>query len=575
MDRRTFMKTGLTFSAGWGSAATSNLKASPHVPLQVQGIGERNQNRSTLACSNGLVATSQPLAAQAGLHVLRSGGNAVDAGIAANAVLGVVEPMSNGPGGDLFALYWHQADQKLYGLNASGRSPGNWGLQTALDMGLTSIDPESPLSWSVPGCVSGWGALSARFGALGFSELMQPAIEYAKSGFPLSPIIANGWLTPSSPPLTNLHQTFCPDGRRPGFGDQVKNPDLAHFYDLLAREGPETFYQGEIAERIVSYSKKVGGRFSLEDFNQHTIDWVDPVTSSYRGFDVWELPPNGQGIAALQMLNLLEHFDIGALKPNSAEHLHLFIEAKKLAFEDRAVYYADMDFAEVPLQELISKEYASERVKLIHPIKASQQVTAGRLGSSADTIYLTSADRHGNMLSLIQSVYHGWGSKWVPDGMGFVLQNRGELFSLNSNDLNRLEPRKRPFHTIIPGFLTRKGQPVLSFGVMGGDFQPQGHAQVLMNMIDFGMSPQQAGEQPRAAHFESSSPTGLRATGPGSVACESMIPMQVREKLEAMGHRLRASTDAHGGYQGIWRMDEPLRYFGGSDPRKDGCAVGY
>ncbi|MDB4664904.1 gamma-glutamyltransferase, partial [Verrucomicrobia bacterium] len=267
--------------------------------------------------------------------------------------------------------------------------------------------------------------------------------------------------------------------------------------------------------------------------------------------------------------------DIGALKPNSAEHLHLFIEAKKLAFEDRAVYYADMDFAEVPLQELISKKYASERVKLIDPNKASQQVTAGRLGSSADTIYLTSADRHGNMLSLIQSVYHGWGSKWVPDGMGFVLQNRGELFSLNSNDLNRLEPRKRPFHTIIPGFLTRKGQPVLSFGVMGGDFQPQGHAQVLMNMIDFGMSPQQAGEQPRAAHFESSSPTGLRATGPGSVACESMIPMQVREKLEAMGHRLRASTDAHGGYQGIWRMDEPLRYFGGSDPRKDGCAVGY
>jgi gamma-glutamyltranspeptidase/glutathione hydrolase len=328
---------------------------------------------------------------------------------------------------------------------------------------------------------------------------------------------------------------------------------MASFFETIAKDGAAAFYQGEVAERIVKFSKAQGGRFSMRDFRNHTATWVEPATSNYRGYDVWELPPNGQGIAALQLLNMLENFDVPSLKPNSAEHLHLFIEAKKLAFEDRAVYYADMDFADVPLKRLISKEYAKERAK----------------------IYLTAADKQGNMISLIQSIYHGWGSHLVPDGLGLCLQNRGELFSLNPNDLNKLEPHKRPFHTIIPGFVTRGGKPLFSFGVMGGDFQPQGHAQVLMNLIDFGMSVQQAGEQPRVQHSESSTPTGYRMVGPGTVSFERHIDESVKHKLTDMGHKLRASTGAFGGYQGIWRKANPRRYFGGSDPRKDGCAIGY
>ena len=575
LDRRKFLQLGTTLSAGAIAPGAMNLNASTEVPLKNTRIGTRNQNRSTLACSHGMVATSQPLAAQAGLDILKKGGNAVDVAIAANAVLSVVEPMSNGPGGDLFAIYWSQKDKKLFGLNASGRSPRNWNLKAAKELGLDQIDPYSPLSWSVPGCVSGWDALSSRFGSLQFPELMSSAIHYAEEGFPLTPIIADGWIGRESSKYTNLYQTFCPEGIRPGFGDWVTNKDLAAFFRTLADQGPSVFYKGEIADKIVRYSKKAGGRFSMPDFENHTTDWIDPVSSSYRGYDVWELPPNGQGIAALQILNLLEHFDIESMGPNSAEQLHLFLEAKKLAFEDRAVYYADMDFAEVPLKELISKSYAEERVKLINPEHAAQKVTPGRLQGSSDTIYLTAADKEGNMISFIQSIYHGWGSKWVPDGLGFALQNRGELFSLNPEDLNKLEPGKRPFHTIIPAFVTKDDEPLISFGVMGGDFQPQGHAQVLMNMIDFGMSPQQAGEQPRVAHFESSTPKGTRSTGPGMVGLEEHISPEVRQALIDKGHRIRRSTGAYGGYQAIWRMEDPIRYFGGSDPRKDGCAVGY
>jgi len=356
---------------------------------------------------------------------------------------------------------------------------------------------------------------------------------------------------------------------------RTKNPGLARFFEIIAKEGAEAFYRGEIAERIVKFSRANGGRFSMRDFQNHSANWVDPVSASYRGYDIWELPPNGQGIAALQMLNILEEFDIGSLKPNSAEHLHLFIEAKKLAFEDRAVYYADMDFAEVPLKELISKEYARQRAKLIDPEHAAQNVKPGRLKGSSDTIYLTTADKDGNMVSLIQSIYYPWGSGFVPDGLGFCLQNRGQLFSLNPSHLNKLEPHKRPFHTIIPAFMTKDGEPVFSFGVMGGSFQPQGHAQVLMNIIDFGMSPQQAGEQPRIRHLESSTPTGRKMAESGSVAFERYIPADVKSELARMGHKLSKRTGAFGGYQGIWRKSNPLRYFGASDPRKDGCAVGY
>ena len=406
------------------------------------------------------------------------------------------------------------------------------------------------------------------------AKVLGAPIEYAREGFPVSPVIARSWgINPERD--RSLAATFLPDGKPVRFGDIHRNPDLAGFFEHIAHGGAKAFYEGEIAERIVAFSKQRGGRFTLRDFRDHRADWVEPVTSSYRGYDVWELPPNGQGIAALQILNLLENFDIGSLEPNSAEHLHLFIEAKKLAFEDRAVYYADMDFADVPVSQLISKEYAQERAKRIDPKRAAREVPAGRLRGSSDTVYLTAADRQGNMISLIQSIYWGWGSRLVPDGLGFPLQNRGQLFSLDPDHLNKLEPHKRPFHTIIPAFVTKAGRPVFSFGVMGGDFQPQGHAQVLMNLLDFGMSVQQAGEQPRACHLESSTPTGRSMQDGGSVGLERHISAAAREKLIAMGHKVRPGFGVWGGYQGIWREDAPLRYFGGSDPRKDGCAMGY
>jgi gamma-glutamyltranspeptidase/glutathione hydrolase len=580
MQRRTFLQ----FLGGIGSATLIPLpfrsdcrageQPSGRPPIQGGLLGSRNQNRSTVVARNGMVCTSQPLASMAGVDVLQAGGSAVDAAIAADAMLGLVEPMSCGVGGDLFAIVWSEKDRKLFGLNASGRSPYDWNLQQARDMGLKEIPVYSPLSWSVPGCVSGWASLHERFGKLSFPKLLEPAIQQAKEGFPVSPIIAHSWSF-GSLDTPGLRSTYMPDGKPVYYGTIFRNPDLAGVYDLLCRQGLAAFYQGEPAEQIVKFSQAQGGRFSLRDFRDHKADWVEPVSTSYRGYDVWELPPNGQGIAVLQMLNLLEHFDIGPMPPNSAEHLHLFIEAKKLAFEDRAVYYADMDFAKVPLRQLISKDYAAERVKLIDRSRAAQEVHCGRITGSSDTIYLTTADRDGNMVSFIQSNFHGWGSGYVPDGMGFCLQNRGLLFALDPSHLNRLEPHKRPFHTIIPAFVTKAGRPAFSFGVMGGDFQPQGHTQVLMNLIDFGMSPQQAGEQPRIEHTESSTPTGSKMVGGGTVGFERGIADEVKLKLAYMGHKVRPNLGAYGGYQGIWRQDTPLRYFGGSDPRKDGCAMGY
>ena len=582
MKRRSFLKLtggacawalmGRNLSFGKGPVDNTALG---RVSIDRRMLRSRNQNRSTVVCQNGIVCTSQPLASIAGIDILKAGGNAIDAAVCANAMLSVVEPMSCGPGGDLFAIVWLEKDKKLYGLNASGRSPYNWSMSDALALGLKGIPISGPLSWSVPGCVSGWAALLERMGRFGFPQVLEAPIHYAREGFAVSPIIAGYWRSVNAKKFPTLAKTFAPNGRIPRFGDIFKNPDMASFFEIISKGGAKAFYRGQIAERIVKFSRANGGRFSMRDFRDHTADWVDPVSANYRGYDVWELPPNGQGIAALQILNILEHFDIPSLGPNSAEHLHLFIEAKKLAFEDRAVYYADMDFAEVPLKKLISKTYAKERAKLIDPKRAAQKVAPGRLSGPSDTIYLTAADKEGNMISLIQSTYYGFGSQMVPDGLGFALQNRGQLFSLNPNDLNKLEPHKRPFHTIIPGFMTQNSKPVFSFGVMGGDFQPQGHSQVLMNIIDFGMSPQQAGEQPRVAHFESSTPTGRKMADAGSVGFERHIPDSVKEELAEMGHKLRSVTGAFGGYQGIWMEPNPRRYFGGSDPRKDGCAIGY
>lgn len=595
MKRRDFFKTsaavGLVsqFSsparAVAGQAAGSKTRSSARTPLGTPGVVDRsklrgrNINRSTVVCRNGVVATSQSVASTVGVDILKAGGNAVDAAVAASAMMSVVEPMSCGPGGDLFAILWVEADKKLYGLNASGRSPYAWNREEAKKRGYDEALPElGPLTWSVPGCVSGWDALQHRFGKLSFKKVLAPAVEYAREGFPVTEIIADGFRGAAHgfKDFPNAARTYLIDGKPPQFGQVFANPDIAHFFEILMRDGAEAFYRGEIAERIVRYSQERGGRFSLKDFEDHEATWVNPVSTSYRGFDLWEIPPNGQGIAALQIANILETFDIPSLSPNSAEHLHLFIEAKKLAFEDRAVYYADMDHADVPLERLISKEYGRSRARLIDRKRASTSVKPGDLDGSKDTIYLCAADGEGNMVSLIQSIYWGWGSREIPTGLGFCLQNRGRSFNLDPKHRNTLEPHKRPFHTIIPGFLTRAGRPTCAFGVMGGDMQPQGHAQVLMNMIDFHMSPQQAGEQPRVQHFGSSNPWGGTMVAGGRVGLEYGIDKEVAERLAEMGHVI-ASTGGgrYGGYQCIRREDEPLRYFAGSDPRKDGSAVGY
>jgi len=565
----TFLGLDLASATAYAASGEGNA-----MRINREMLRARNQNRSTVVCQNGIVCTSQPLASVAGLDILKAGGNAIDAALCADAMLSLVEPMSCGPGGDLFAILWIEKDRKLYGLNASGRSPYDWNLEKAGELGLDLIPAYSPLAWSVPGCVSGWAALVERFGRKSLAQILEAPVHYAREGFPVSPIIAGGWSVDAKRYPT-LAKTFAPDGKTPRYGDIFKNPDLAATFEIIAKGGADAFYKGEIAERIVKFSQSVGGYFSMRDFRDHTATWVEPVNANYRGFDVWEIPPNGQGISALQMLNMLETFDIASLAAGSAEQLHLFIEAKKLGFEDRAVYYTDPEFADVPVKWLISKEYGKARAKLINPKRAAENVAPGRMSGGTDTIYLTAADKEGNMVSLIQSIYHGWGSHYVPDNLGFCLQNRGQGFSLNPKDRNKLEPHKRPFHTIIPAFVTKSGRPVFSFGVMGGDFQPQGHVQVLMNLLDYGMSPQQAGEQPRVEHVGSSQPTGQRMKGAGSVNLERGIPDSVRAALVALGHNVNKGVGAFGGYQGIWREDGPLRYFGGSDPRKDGCAVGY
>lgn len=576
MNRRAFLQTtgalGLLAAGRAGAEAAAESKSPPF--LDLKRLNDRNQNRSTVVCQRGMVCSSQPLATQAGIDILKAGGNCVDAAIAVNAVLGVVEAASNGIGGDLFAILWHEKDRKLYGLNASGRAPYGWNLDKAAELGLDSIPRQSPLAWSVPGCVSGWGALADRFGSKSLDALLDSAIYYAREGFPLSPIISTYFAWPSNM-APEMADVYHPNGHTPKYGEIFKNPLLAKSLEAIAQDGPAAFYEGWIAEAIVKKSSDLGGFMAMQDLKDHTATWVDPVSSGYRGYDVWEIPPNGQGIAALQILNMLEQFDIGSLEPNAAEHLHLFIEAKKLAFEDRAKYYADPEFADVPVDWLISKAYAQERAKLIDPKRASTEVGHGDPPLDSDTVYLCCADGEGNMISFIQSIYAGYGSTICPDGVGFPLQNRGQSFSLDPNHRNKLEPHKRPFHTIIPAFLTKEGNPVMAFGVMGGDFQPQGHAQVLMNMLDFGLSPQQAGDQPRVEHTGSSSPAGGTMEAGGELVFEHGFSDEVKAQLTTMGHKIKKSTGAHGGYQAIWRTDNPRIYYGGSDPRKDGCAMGY
>ncbi|WP_133470706.1 gamma-glutamyltransferase [Paraglaciecola marina] len=537
--------------------------------------GESFASRSEVIAANGMVATSQPLATQVALDILKQGGNAIDAAIAANAMLGLVEPTGSGIGGDLFAIVWDAKTMKLYGLNASGRSPKSLTLEHFQLQGLDKIPAYGPLPVSVPGAVDGWFELHQKFGNLPMTTLLSPSIEYAKNGFPVSELIAH-YMQSSVPKLAKFpgfKETYMPNGKAPVKGQIFTNKDLAVTYEKIATGGRDAFYKGDIAQSIAAYMEKQGGFLSYEDLASHTSDWVEPVSANYKGYDVWELPPNGQGIAALQILNILENYDIQDMGYGSEQYIHTFVEAKKLAFEDRAKYYADPNFNNIPVAQLISKQYAKKRSLLIDNNKAAKRFDAGL--NDGDTIYLTTADKEGNMVSLIQSNYRGMGSGMTPTGLGFVLQDRGELFSLEPGHNNVYAPNKRPFHTIIPAFVTRNGQPWLSFGVMGGGTQPQMHAQIITNLIDFGMNLQEAGDAPRMLHSGSSQPTGTKMSDSGKVHLESGFAPHVRRNLIQKGHILQDSVGNYGGYQAIMRDLETGVYFGASESRKDGQAAGY
>ena len=540
--------------------------------------GKSFATRSEVLGQNGMVATSHPLATQIGLDVLKKGGNAIDAAIAANAALGLMEPTGCGIGGDLFAIVWDGKTKKLYGLNASGRSPQALTLDYFEKNKMEKIPSHGPLPVSVPGAVDGWFELHKKFGSMKMTEILAPAIDYAEKGFPLTELIA--WYMHRSVPFfkskgfPNIHDTYEAQngGKLPNEGEIYKNPYLANTYRKIANDGRDAFYKGDIAKTVGKFIQDQGGFLSEKDFAAHKSEWVEPVSINYRGYDVWELPPNGQGIAALQMLQILKGYDFSKIEWGSAEHLHLFTEAKKLAFEDRAKYYADMDFFKVPVEELLSDEYANKRRAQI--TDKAGTYNAGKI-SAGETIYMTVADKNGTMISLIQSNYRGMGSGMAPPKLGFMLQDRGELFSLKRGQANTFEPGKRPFHTIIPAFITKDGKPFVSFGVMGGDFQPMGHTQIVMNLIDFGMNLQEAGDAPRWDHTGGASPMGKITTNTGMIRTESGIPYSSIRGLMDRGHKMGTGRGVYGGYQAILWDDKNKVYHGASESRKDGHAAGY
>jgi gamma-glutamyltranspeptidase/glutathione hydrolase len=532
--------------------------------------------RSEVIAVNGMACTSQPLATQVALDILKGGGNAIDAAIAANAMLGLVEPTSCGIGGDLFAIIWSEQKQQLYGLNASGRSPRSLKLDYFNERGFEYIPATGPLPVSVPGCVDGWFEMHDMFGKLPMEKILQPTINYARDGFPVSELIAYYMNvgTRNLKRYPNVADIYMPGGHSPRKGEIFKNTALANTLELIAKGGRDEFYKGSIARIISDFMSEQDGFLSYEDLARHHSEWVEPISTDYRGYTVWELPPNGQGTAALQMLNILEGYDIKEMGFGSAEYIHHFVEAKKLAFADRAKYYADPAFNDLPLKELISKEYADKRRKLINPDQAARVVSAGN-PEVGNTIYLTVADKEGNMVSLIQSNYRGMGSGMCPPGLGFILQDRGELFSLEEGHFNVYAPGKRPFHTIIPAFITKDGKPLISFGVMGGSMQPQGHTQIVVNIVDFGMNLQEAGDAPRIRHSGSSQPTGSIMTNGGEVNLEYGFRWEEIQKLIIKGHSIQWDLGGYGGYQAIMRDPETGVYYGASESRKDGQAAGY
>ena len=559
--------------------------SSPLVQAFDRITGKDFASRSEVIATEAMAATSHPLATQIALDVMKQGGNAIDAAIAANAALGLMEPTGNGIGGDLYAMIWDAKSGKLYGLNASGRSPLGLSYDTLKaeleKLGRTDLPPHGMLPISVPGTIDGWFEMHQKFGKLPMPQLLQPTIDYAEKGFPVTELIAYYWdrsVPILSPQPGDFRGTFTINGKAPAKGQIFKNPGLAYTLRTVAKEGRDAFYRGEITRKIDKFMTENGGYLRFADFANHRSDWVEPVGVDYKGYTLWELPPNGQGIAALQMLQILKNFDLAALGYNTPESIHLMVEAKKLAFEDRAKFYADMDFYKTPISKLISEEYGRERAKLIGQ-RAAQRVDAGNPHLyEGDTIYMTTADKDGNMVSLIQSNYRGMGSGVVVPGLGFVFQDRGQLFSMDKNHANVYEPGKRAFNTIIPAFVTKDNKPLISYGVMGGAMQPQGHVQILVNMVDFGMNLQEAGDAARWQHLGSTEPTDGQDAylkNGGYIEVERAIPFETVRELQKRGHDVRYGLGGYGGYQAIMKDHINGVWIGASESRKDGQAAGY
>jgi gamma-glutamyltranspeptidase/glutathione hydrolase len=561
-------------------------------PRAAPGGGDRYAGpgfatRAPVIARHGMAATAQPLATQIAIDILKAGGSAIDAAIAANAALGLMEPVGCGIGGDLYAIVWDPRTGKLYGFNGSGRSPAGRSLEDLRrKLGTRSDMPtHGSLTVTVPGTVDGWHELHQRFGRLPMDKILDPAIRYAEEGFPVSQLVAEYWKrnfrafernAADIEEIGNAKETYLIDGRAPAHGEIFRNPDLARTYRAIAKGGRDAFYKGPLARTMDAYFRRIGADLRHSDLAAHKGEWVDPVGIRYRGHDVYELPPNTQGVAALQMLKILEAYDLKSMGRGSADALHVMVEAKRLAFEDLAKFYADTATYNAPVAELISDGYATTRRALISMTRANPDIPPGEIKlREGDTTYLATADSSGMMVSLIQSNYRGMGSGLVPDGLGFMLQDRGELFALDPAHPNAYAPSKRPFQTIIPAFVMKDGKPFMSFGVMGGDLQPQGHVQILVNMIDFGLNVQEAGDAARFRHVGSDDWHRKSSGGVGKLQLETGIAADVRRELARRGHDLEPGDGGFGGYQAIMRDPATGAYWGASEMRKDGAAIGY
>jgi len=552
--------------------------------------GDRFVTRSPVLGRNGMASTSHPIASAIAVDILQKGGSAIDAAIAANAMLALVEPYACGIGGDLFAIVWDPKSRELVGFNGSGRTPAGLtfpGLQAQLGEGK-SMPLFGALTVSVPGAVDGWFALHQRYGKLPMAELLAPAIEYARQGVAITEVDAFTWAASltefpgddlQEADIAELRRVYTRNGAAPEVGDLFTNPDLASSYEQLAAGSRDAFYQGDIGQRIVAAVQAAGGHLQASDMAEHRGEWVAPVSANYRGYDVYEMPPNSQGIAALQMLNIMQQFPLAEWGRNSADYWHVLAEASKLAYEDRARFYSDPDFSEVPLSFLLSEQYAKERAALINLQQAAKSVPAGQPPQHGDTTYLATADSSGMMVSFIQSNFWEFGSGIVGQGTGFAVQNRGSSFTMEPGHANVYAPGKRPFHTIIPAFIMKDGEPLMAFGVMGGYLQPQAHAQIVANLVDFGMNVQQAGDAARLVQQTASEPTGGKMSDGGEVGVEAgvseAIVAELRDRGHTVSHGERTYSGSFGGYQAVWRDPRNGVYWGGTEMRFDGASAGY